>query len=51
MKHTRKNTKPMASHDMKMNSLIKALLGKASYNLILIEPLINQKTGMISLIR
>lgn len=38
MKHTRKNTKPMASHGMKMNSLRKALLGKVSYNLILIGP-------------
>ena len=41
----RKNIKLVASHGMKMNSLRKALLGKASYNSILIEPLNNQKTG------
>ena len=50
-KHTRKNIKLVVSHGMKMNSLRKELLGKASYNLILIEPLNNQKTGMIFLIK
>lgn len=45
------NIKLVASHGMKMNSLRKDFLGKASYNLILIKPLNNQKTGMIFLIR